>query len=33
MKDGVFRRGALAREAFGDGVAASMKAHVVFEVG
>lgn len=33
MQDGVFRRGALALEAIGDGIAALMKVHVAFEVG
>lgn len=32
MQGGVFRRGALAREASGDGVASLMKANVAFEV-
>lgn len=33
MQDGVFRCGVLAREAFGDGIAALMKVYVTFEVG
>jgi hypothetical protein len=32
-QSGVFRRGALARDAFWDAVAALMKAHVAVEVG